>query len=118
MDYEEEIKKHFEEIQRLSELRNAEYMKNIGNLIGLCLKPSATSRYKILSIDEARETTADCTIIDVYKNEDSTEARISNSGYNDFTIPITANIQIISQEEFDAFLNEAIEVINKTNKSI
>jgi len=96
--------------QLLYERKRDEYLKSKSNLIGLCLKPSSTSRYKILSVDDYSGDKLDVSIINVYKGSET--ASIRNDDSTMITVPIKVEeMQIITQKEFDEFLKEAYEMI-------
>lgn len=112
MDYELEIKKHRDAIDSLMKQQSKEKIKIIPNLIAVCLKPSTTSRYKILSVENIYDNMLDCTMLDVFKYDENAEISTQSS----ITLEYPFVIELITQEEFDIFLNEAIEIINKSNK--
>jgi len=101
-------------VQQQKEEKAKKVLSQNSNLIGLCLKPSSTSRYKILSIDDSENDGSGVvvTVINVFMDEHSKKASITNDDYTTLGLPL--NCKVITQEEFDEFSKRAYEII--TNK--
>lgn len=111
-NYTLEIQKHRDAIDQLQVEQSLAYKNNLPNLVGVCLKPSVTSRYKILEVEEADEDTIYCTVLNVYKSEDDVKIEKEIS----FSIAYPHYYDIITPGEFNVFLQEAIIMVNDLSK--